>query len=116
MDPGNPSAWYGEAARSTGRKPNWYPLFPSPSLTCGPYLLGHVTLLLPWTGDHAGDRFLPVNPPSSIPVNARPFRSLAVPIKAPRCPPSTPFLLPARGTTESMESIAGLCGPCEHPR
>jgi hypothetical protein len=28
MDPGNPLAQYGEAARSPGRKPNRYPLFP----------------------------------------------------------------------------------------
>jgi hypothetical protein len=31
MDPGNPSAQYGEAARSPGRKPNRYALF-SPCL------------------------------------------------------------------------------------
>jgi hypothetical protein len=72
--PGEPLGPIPEAARGPPRHfPNRYTLFPFPPLMHGPHMAGHVTLLLPLAGDHAGDRALPADYSSSKPINTFPI-------------------------------------------
>jgi hypothetical protein len=93
MDPKNLSSPRPERAHGpTTPRPESVPSF-SPSLADVWTPLAMPRHLLPPLAEiNAGDRFLPVISPSSIPVNARPFPPRAMPISCTASPLHSPFI------------------------